>query len=220
MRITYQLLSVISAVLFLFSCSPSHNCQTDSQKSAISPTPVRNENVRRLQNLVLQSLSSSESPGSVPISSFQDLNNTSIEISTLIKNLENGYTADDAYIYLCMSGKDAIPYLIENASNTAIFPGQADVNPLSSFIGSREESVGVISLYIVECIRKGDFYPHRNAIIVESGQIQKSAKTVERIRLDAIKAYEDWWQRNKDTALDQIILRDDSPFKKTPLTWL
>ncbi len=142
-------------------------------------------------------------------------------IEPLIKGLENvDYnSANEAYMRLFLKGKAAIPHLIANADNTKTFHGNIDINQLSSLI--TEPTVGVISLYIIECVLNPDLYPHPHstARIWESKEPVVGIKTEPVVLHKAKKAYEIWWKRNKNKPLKEIIETDGNPLKDTGLHW-
>lgn len=150
---------------------------------------------------------------------------------------EDHISADEAYMKLFVKGKDAIPYLIANADNTKPFHGYAHVNPLSSLI-IEPPAVGVISLYIVECMLNPyalecmlnpdvsdlypypQFHPHLVAMICNSRKPgDGGGKADPEAQVLAKKAYEIWWERNRSRSLKEIIEIDGNPLKGTSLHW-
>ena len=75
-------------------------------------------------------------------------------IRELIAQLETSDTSDTACMELCRIGLHAIPYLIHNGNNTNIYQGRSLYSPISSLYTGKP-TVGVVSLYLVECILHG-----------------------------------------------------------------
>lgn len=156
---------------------------------------------------------------SLTTTSLLALGRKNSKINSLVKQLEDSKNADEAYIKLYNMGKDVIPFLIKNATSKKIFPGRAHINSLSSLLTDREK-VGVISLYIIECILNQNLSPHLNAIILEKNKkFPTPLRTEDEIIIRAISAYKSWWKINKNKPLSQIIKEDRNPLRGTNLHW-
>ncbi len=144
------------------------------------------------------------------------------EISTAINLLADKEHGDNAYEKLIECGMDAIPFLINNRKNDNIFHGSEVYNHLSSLLIDKP-AVGIVSMYLVDCIILEDKNPHLGPLISSSENkftFSKNEAYAITPNVNFMKAafyYHQWWERNKNTSKSQI--KKESPLANTELSW-
>jgi hypothetical protein len=140
-------------------------------------------------------------------------------IQTSIQDLEHPDRSKDAYLAIIRIGKPAIPHLIANFANTNSFDVDIATSPVSSF-RPEDVTVGLISLYLVDCIVSGEEHPHLSPIIRKTtpyapGRIP--IRTEEDVLRKAAVYYSLWWVtwRSADWEKAEIPL----PLKGKDLMW-
>lgn len=143
------------------------------------------------------------------------------EIEVIIKMLSDERLCDEAYSKLITVGLPAVPYLIENSSNQRIFKGNKVYNPASSLLVERP-TVGIVSLYLIECIIFNSETPYLAPLIVSSKEVHKHSngelpKTKDHIVQEATGYYKEWWSKVKNLEKSQI--KRVSPLSHSSLRW-
>lgn len=129
---------------------------------------------------------------------------------------------ETAYKNIITFGKDIIPLLIKNSSNETPFEGTIILDPASSFVIDKP-SVGVVSLYLVECILKEKMRPYHVPLIVAKSDKfpYRDGKKLPQTKSENLKKaqeyYQIWWEKNKNKSIDEI--RKTSPLDNTELKW-
>ncbi len=135
-----------------------------------------------------------------------------------IKLLEtnNHCVANIAYRRLVRHGKKAIPFLIANAYNTNIFVSFVCCYLYSSNI-SFGRSSGFISLYLIETILHDNETPHWGVGLnsPDKPSIFCSGEAL----TNAVNAYTQWWEKNKDKSLDEIRKTAINPLASSKWYW-
>lgn len=109
-----------------------------------------------------------------------------------------------------------IPALLEKAESThelKNFP----TNPLSSRV-EKTCTEGVMALWLVEGLRKGNKYASLNAALVRAEDAERvPGKTEEATQALAARAYRSWWTKAKD--LPPAKARENNPLEGSGLQW-
>ena len=126
---------------------------------------------------------------------------------------------DAATVDIFNSGRDAIPYLIENASNNKKFFGGEIFNPQSSQI-QQEVTVGVASLYIAEAIIRSDIHFALNPLLLSKKHEQKDLSKNEPRNINiAIQAYKEWLVQYGKIPLKDIRTKMLYPLSNSDVYW-
>jgi hypothetical protein len=126
----------------------------------------------------------------------------------------NKIEADASYETLYQIGYDAIPFLINNSTNTAQYAGKEYINDYSSFLYPAP-CVGVISLYVVEAIIAKTNPPLANAFIIRRDVSRTPISNKDLSKLHNI--YTNWWIKNKANILNKDKFK--MPLDRTKYYW-
>lgn len=145
------------------------------------------------------------------------------KLEGLISLLSDKNRCDDAFIKIMSFGKEAIPFLIENASNKNLYKGTIIYNHASSFL-TPQPTVGLVSLYLIEAILTNEIKP---SVLVTAPMLVNikdkfpfnDSKREKDINLKKAQLYyRMWWEKIKEKSIGEI--RRTSPLSGTDLMWL
>ena len=133
----------------------------------------------------------------------------------LIKLLESRdpITSDNAYRRLAFSGKEMIPYLLDNAGNPQSYTGVAYWQRKSSVFVT-DPTVGLVSLYLVECILHHSYKPHLSMTLFE-GNTEIGGFSLSNV----ITIYRAWWNVHKTNSIESIRNNAINPLSGSPYSW-
>ena len=142
-------------------------------------------------------------------------------IKNTIELLSKKTQCDDAYTRIINIGFPVIPYLIENSSNTTVFEGSKIYNPASSLLVGKP-AVGLVSLYLIDCIVMDKETPYLAPLLVTNESSQKDRGEGAPVNchqdiVQAAKHYVKWWNRVKD--IDSTQVPKVSPLVGTEFRW-
>lgn len=142
-------------------------------------------------------------------------------IDDTIKLLSDRKHGDEAYNKIFEIGLPAIPFLIRNSSNMTPFEGSRVYNIASSLLVEKP-TVGLVSLYLIDCIIMDNESPHLAPLIITDKIVFKNhtdelPNTNIQVIKDATAYYEKWWNNVK--ALKKSQIPKISPLAETELRW-
>lgn len=129
--------------------------------------------------------------------------------------------SDDAYVKIIKIGFPAVPSLLNNSTNAMVFNGTKAYNHASSLLVEKP-TVGLVSLYLIDCIIMNKETPHLAPLLITNEGIYITNKkglpytNQEQVR-QATAIYEKWWEQSKYLNISEI--QKISPLTGTNLLW-
>lgn len=129
--------------------------------------------------------------------------------------------ADQAAIHLFTDANLSIEKLLEYRSAVEPFHGTFLSHPAMSVLEERHPTIGMVSIYLVEAIRRGDiffayrFYPSAPGLTASEKDDALMQKTT-------AKAYFEWWEEVKalkDSGERQQAFFDSKPLEGSEISW-
>jgi hypothetical protein len=128
--------------------------------------------------------------------------------------------ADMAYCKLAGKRTRAIQPLLENARTaTGRFEGVAYGNPASSVVMSAPPSRGIIALYLVEAIVRGERGIGRVAPRTVPELVHESISDQSALLAQAAPLYESWWAANQGIPLVALRKTGSHPLAGSGIGW-
>jgi len=129
--------------------------------------------------------------------------------------------ADQAAIHLFTDADLSIETLLKYRSASEPFHGTFLRHPARSVLEERRSTVGMVSIYLVEAIRRGDmFFAYR--FYPSAPGLTGSEKDDALMQATTAKAYFEWWEKLKalkDSGERQRAFFDSYPLEGSEISW-